>query len=338
MENNRDYTDSEDEEEVTFLLRLRPTPSPPSRRRRHSIECRPTPQTKENWDVVVQRKDVPSPVLNRRKIPSPVQKRNASPLNFQRIDYPERDCDTSPIFPRKNSSTQFQERGNNASTSFFQGRQASFPNLHRMDTFYPPESRGAVTSPVLQRRNIQSPNLQDQRINAFCQRRPSCISPVFEGIVTQEQYSPVSPPPLPPRILPSAPPLEESDKNIYPKQPPYYQYNRLNSEFSFSFPNLNAFSAASANVQEPFYGNQSSGVNFNGFSVGEFNGHIQETNLSNGMKPPMSPVMNRPPKPTPRSSLSQGESNGGLQNKKEVTNEQEIRIDKVSVNTYLTNI
>lgn len=36
--------DEETEDEVTFLLRLRPTPSPPARRRRHSVDCRPTSQ------------------------------------------------------------------------------------------------------------------------------------------------------------------------------------------------------------------------------------------------------------------------------------------------------
>jgi hypothetical protein len=46
----------EEEEEVTFLLRLRPTPSPPaSRRRKSSIGCS-RPVSGSGWDVVVERR------------------------------------------------------------------------------------------------------------------------------------------------------------------------------------------------------------------------------------------------------------------------------------------
>lgn len=68
-----DEIQSEAEDEVTFLLRLRPTPSPPTRRRRHSVDCRPISQGKDqvNWDVIIQRRDVsPPPPIPPRALPS----------------------------------------------------------------------------------------------------------------------------------------------------------------------------------------------------------------------------------------------------------------------------
>lgn len=215
METNHENSESDDEDEVTFLLRLRPTPSPPVRRRRHSVDCRPVAQTKDNWDVIIQRREVPSPILQRRENPSP---------NYQR-------------------------------------------------------------------REIQTP-------------------------VRRE-----SPPPIPPRIHPSAPPLEEHDKpSIYPKQPPYYQCNRLSSEFSFSFPNLKYLENNYGNVM-PFppkpVGHYYPGYQYhvpNSPSY-DMNGHYQEPFMDisamNGhgrhVAPPGSA---RPPKPLPRASLSQTNLHG----------------------------
>lgn len=47
IRDTQDEDGSETEDEVTFLLRLRPTPSPPARRRRHSVDCRPVSQNKD---------------------------------------------------------------------------------------------------------------------------------------------------------------------------------------------------------------------------------------------------------------------------------------------------
>lgn len=345
METNRDNSDTEEEEEVTFLLRLRPTPSPPSRRRRHSVDCRPTPQTKENWDVIIQRKEVPSPILQRRNIP--VQKRNASPSNFQRIDnaYPnnnqEQECDTSSSAIARKSITSLdnQSRIFNPSLPNFQRVEPSFPIVQRRDGSFIPTSQHPnqnMYSPVFQRRNAQS---------SFYQAIDTSTNPHQE-----QNYTPVSPPPLPPRILPSAPPLEEHDKlTLYPKQPPYFHCNRLSSEFSFSFPNLNhldnaygnlvPFSPRQDGVRDPFYFNHpyKSVVNVNGYSptVGEFNGHYQNSAaefnsaMSVQMRSLLSPVLNRPPKPTPRSSLTQGVV-GAVQNRRESAREEEIIADRVS--------
>lgn len=49
---------SSDEDEVTFLLRLKPSPSPPVRRKRHSVE------TKKGWDVIIERRNELSPIIS----------------------------------------------------------------------------------------------------------------------------------------------------------------------------------------------------------------------------------------------------------------------------------
>jgi len=55
----------EEEEEVTFLLRLRPTPSPPASRRRKSSIGSSRPVSGSGWDVVVERRGSTPPPPNK---------------------------------------------------------------------------------------------------------------------------------------------------------------------------------------------------------------------------------------------------------------------------------
>lgn len=112
MEADRDRTteldESETEEEVTFLLRLRPTPSPPTRRRRHSVDCRPAAQGKDqaNWDVIIQRREVTPPPIPPRALPSAPPPEEA----FQTAYYPKQ----PPFYHQFGMNSEFS---------------ASFPNL-----------------------------------------------------------------------------------------------------------------------------------------------------------------------------------------------------------------
>ncbi|XP_050300674.1 uncharacterized protein LOC126739163 [Anthonomus grandis grandis] len=72
---NRSPSSSEDEDEVTFLLRFKPAPTPPTRRRKNLLPPTGTAiSTPNGWDVVIEKKDSPS----RSVCSSPVRQRRSS--------------------------------------------------------------------------------------------------------------------------------------------------------------------------------------------------------------------------------------------------------------------
>lgn len=134
MESTYENSESEEEDEVTFLLRVRPTPSPPARRRRHSIDCRPI-QTKDNWDVIIQRREVSSPNSQRREIPSPRRDIQSPPTRDSPPPLPPRNQpsappleDRLPLYPKQPPYYQM----NRLSSEF----SYSFPNLKYIENNY----------------------------------------------------------------------------------------------------------------------------------------------------------------------------------------------------------
>jgi hypothetical protein len=65
-----DLDDEQEEQEVTFLLRLRPTPSPPASRRRKSSIDSSLPVAGSGWDVVVERQGNTPPPHRRASLES----------------------------------------------------------------------------------------------------------------------------------------------------------------------------------------------------------------------------------------------------------------------------
>ncbi|KAF7265500.1 hypothetical protein GWI33_021074 [Rhynchophorus ferrugineus] len=76
MNDANHYTSSSEEDEVTFLLRLKPAPTPPVRRRKNVVTPTTTPK---GWDVVIERKerDVSSPTSS-SVCSSPVRRKRFS--------------------------------------------------------------------------------------------------------------------------------------------------------------------------------------------------------------------------------------------------------------------
>lgn len=110
MENYRHYQDppqsSSDEEEITFLLRLKPAPTPPIRRRKN-VATPPSSiaATPKGWDVVIERRDRDVSNSNPPSISSsPVRQRRFSfdSKSENRGSYQDRtkEDDPPPIPPR----------------------------------------------------------------------------------------------------------------------------------------------------------------------------------------------------------------------------------------------
>lgn len=49
--------EEEDDDEVTFLLRLKPSPTPPTRRRKSVLDNSAQQTVPKGWDVVIERRD-----------------------------------------------------------------------------------------------------------------------------------------------------------------------------------------------------------------------------------------------------------------------------------------
>lgn len=89
------------EDDITFLLRLRPAPTPPLRRRRQSIEVKPicTTPASNGWDVIIQRKHdsspSPPPLPSKYQPSAPPQELDTNYHWFPKPYYPQ----TSPGVP-----------------------------------------------------------------------------------------------------------------------------------------------------------------------------------------------------------------------------------------------
>lgn len=229
-------TDSETEDEVTFLLRLRPTTSPPARRRRHSVDCRPVSQTSRGdsgWDVVIQRHDVtspsspPPPPLPPRVQPSAPPPEEPPPYNC----YPKQE----PFF--NNYQQHYMHPYQGRLRSEF---SVSFPNLKYLDgPCGPIEHRYAPVPVVMSPNNIPLPPKPDsygtsvpivaQNSGQFTNY--SSANYMVNGVQNQFQPSgnflarnyakpPLCPPPQrPPKPLPRTHPTSTPLESILSEQP-----------------------------------------------------------------------------------------------------------------------
>ncbi|KAG5888267.1 hypothetical protein JTB14_025187 [Gonioctena quinquepunctata] len=242
MESTGSSTDkscsSSDEDEVTFLLRLKPTPTPPVRRK----NARSTPQSApKGWDVVIERKDLPSPPLSppvssRIRRFSLDSKRNGNSLPSRQFES-IRESSTPPLPPKYLPSAPPQDLVENLnwypkpyfpvpyySTQVAIGTafSSSYPNLNYVENGYYERNQQASLSPPTPRREFHPPpQLYGAGGENFAEsyRHTGRVDPQTSYSVADYRAGggpPRSPPPLitkPPKPLPrSSLMVEKGDK------------------------------------------------------------------------------------------------------------------------------
>lgn len=339
-------SDVQKSDEVTFLLRLRPTP--PLRRKRCSDDIKPNVSlhttTPKGWDVVIEQKEIDD-----KKPPlSPLRSRRLS-HDYQnescpRITYSSSNWDTDLVLCGENAYLPSHERGSRINYN-----SCEYRNSCELSRGAPPEIQPRTSSLEYKEINssrkvsllkdiFYSPKLPRRRNSIDNRLFPSCFgnncdeSDVVWG---KSKCKSPSPPPLPPRFRPSAPPQELADSIIWHPKPyyPIFQpifatsneqivYNTTNHVIPSSYNNIN--NSVSNFVQPSMFKEnvnfQTPGHNFNttvqnirnsGTDLISSYSVVQPLSApgfhvnTNTPPPPMppSPFPLRPPKPLPRLSV-----------------------------------
>lgn len=345
-----------------FLLHLRPTP--PVRRRRYSVDNKPTisshSQAPKGWDIVIDQKDLDSkkpplsPLKSRRlsvdcrHSPSPKQKNNFEQKNIRE----HREYLIPPIPPERTKSSDCSKYVWKENS---RAERKTFKDLESKRSSTPERLVNILKSPILQLRR----NSLDSKGNNRGFALPACFGgkpsknkskEVSSSSINSEEVDvsetkqvfalkSSSPPPLPPRFRPSAPPQELLDTLIHHPKP----YNSVPGRIFFGndFP-LNSGSNTCETKLASYTGHYSSFALNNAQGLFHENASFQHTEQTPGQNllaniqnmrnsrtdlilsysvvpplvspgfhvnvksctPPPSPLFpSRPPKPLPRLSL-----------------------------------
>lgn len=285
-------SDFDKNDEVTFLLRLRPTP--PSRRKR-GLDVKPNVSVHttapKGWDVVIEQKELDNDKIDKKPPLSPPSSRSPRASHDYQNDNHWDD--------RGSSATNWPKKGKPPEIA---PRTSSLENSERKIGLL----RDLFNSPTSQRR----------RNHAKFSQFTSCFGDKSSDNVNGDDFDLRSPPPLPPRFRPSAPPQELVDsvmwhpKPYYPIYRPYFAsvYDTAHLiNFNLSEPICNSNGNRNGNGNLP-------GENFNrGDARNSGPGLISSYGVVQPLSAPSagsrasntpSPSQLRPPKPLPRQSAA----------------------------------
>lgn len=333
-------------DEVTFLLRLKPTP--PLRRKRYTTDIKPNVSvhstTPKGWDVIIEQKEIDdkkpplSPLLRTRRLSHQLHQ-----------DYQNDSCHRITTETR---NFDRNEETNIKRPPEIKPRTSSLENSHRKINLL----KDIFSSPKFPRRRNSFDNNRFSQLTLSCfgDKSPNNDEQFDDKLYERKTKSP-SPPPLPPRFRPSAPPQELVDSILWhpkPYFPIYHPYYTPPNFMPFNtFANLMQQSPdifkENVNLHAPTTMTTIATVqNFNTTTTAQRNNRNSGTDLISGASIQQehhpvsgnitgfhytsnnntltSPTFIQPPKPLPRHSLinktaNLNESNGIINSHRDVT-------------------
>ncbi|XP_074037659.1 liprin-beta 1 isoform X4 [Leptinotarsa decemlineata] len=226
---DKSSTSSEDEDEVTFLLRFKPAPTPPVRRKNNSLPK----NAPKGWDVLIERKEPPSPPLtppvsSRIRRFSLDSRRNTSFSSSRQFESVKDSVPAPPLPPKYLPSAPPQDLVENlhwypkpyipvpyynAHIAVSSAFSSSYPNLRYAENggSYVEHNVPAPLSPTSPRREFYSPQLYGCGENFAETYRNSGRSDLLTSYsvvpprIADPSSCPRSPPPIaskPPKPLP----------------------------------------------------------------------------------------------------------------------------------------
>lgn len=241
--------DDEKNDEVTFLLRLRPTP--PLRRKRCSdIDIKPNVSVHttapKGWDVVIEQKKIddkkPSlSSLRSRRLSHDYQNEACSGITYTSTNWDvdlisNRDGDVLQYSPSREINSKI-----NREPPEIKPRTSSLENSDRKISLL----KDIFSSPKLRRRRNSVDNRKFSQLTSCFGDKSSSnteeINCTDVDRLHERKTKSSSPPPLPPRFRPSAPPQELVDSIVWHPKPyfpiyhPYFTPNVMPHNVSNRF-------------------------------------------------------------------------------------------------------
>lgn len=332
-------------DEVTFLLRLKPTP--PLRRKRYTADIKPNVSvhttTPKGWDVIIEQKEIDdkkpplSPLLRTRRLSHHHLHQDYQNDSCHRINTPTRNFDNNNVQTNIKKPPEIKPR------------TSSLENSERKINLL----KDIFSSPKLQKRRNSFDNNRFSQLTLSCfgDKSPNNDEQFVDQLHERKTKSP-SPPPLPPRFRPSAPPQELVDSILWHPKPyfpiyhPYYTPQNLMPFNTFAnlvqqspdifMENVNLHAPATITTIHE-------GQNFNTTTTAVWNNRnsgtdlISNTTLQQEHQPlsgfhyasnntPTSATFIQPPKPLPRHSIinktvNLNESNGIINQQHDISSD-----------------